>query len=647
VCVVLPATADAQWRPIPRSCAAATAAAGCTQISTSFGGAWNVAVSPDGKHAYGAAWNTSGTVHVFDRNPTTGALTWKACLIDGPASGGCGEAHGITLADSILVSQNGLNVYVTGWADGAAPNPTKIATFSRDPASGLLTWQSCLKDDGTDMCTVVARAGGRGAVMSPDQKSVYVLGANSLSAFSRNTTTGALTFIACFGGAPCTALPSAPIVPGGRQLAISGDGLYLYAPALQGGVLVFQRDPATSGISLLAGANGCITRTGTATCGARAQLSDVTPATLLSPNGAQLYVAHTNGIVAFARNAATGRLTFQSCVNDLGNLGCANGYNVAGIYYAAISPDGQDLVANHGEGAGGLSFIPRAANGNLGRRSGLDSCMTPDGFAYDQSGLRANACRASNAVSAQGGVQFFGNTSFYAGGWPQGRIAAFKRDYYPVCQSRSVTVRRNTAAAIPLTCGDRNGDPVSRSIVQAPGAGTLGAINQAAGSVFYDPFSDFSGADRFTFRATAAGLTSAPASVAITVPAPPKKRPKRIRGVSVSYSYLAYSDRTVLTKLRLNKVPRRVSVRAVCVYRGRRCAGKAAKPFSKRRARRSVSLAERFVNVDLKVGSRIVVRVTKRGMIGAARVVTMRARKAPKITSRCLRPGSQKLRRRC
>jgi hypothetical protein len=94
-------------------------------------------------------------------------------------------------------------------------------------------------------------------------------------------------------------------------------------------------------------------------------------------------------------------------------------------------------------------------------------------------------------------------------------------------------------------------------------------------------------------------------------------------------------------------VPRGSRVRAVCALKGRRCDGKARAPFSKKRARGTVNLAKRFVGVDLKVGSRITVTVTKRGLVGAAKVVTIRARKAPKIVSRCLRPGSKKLRKRC
>src|SRR6185295_1884114 len=65
------APADAQWRPVVRSCASDGAVAGCTTNPSAFSGAWNVAVSPDGKHAYGASWSGTGGLNIFDRNPAT------------------------------------------------------------------------------------------------------------------------------------------------------------------------------------------------------------------------------------------------------------------------------------------------------------------------------------------------------------------------------------------------------------------------------------------------------------------------------------------------------------------------------------------------------------------------------------------------
>lgn len=641
------APAGAQWRPVVRSCASDGAVSGCTATSA-FGGAWTVTVSPDGKFAYAAAFG-SGAVHIYSRNAGTGALTHIGCVIEGGPASGCAGAHGISFPDSILVTANGKNLYVTGW-NGS------IAVFNRTPATGLLTQDAgtngCINNDGSDACFDGLGVGGHGAVLSRDQRSIYVVGATTLSAFKRNLTTGTLTQMdppsACFGSNPGELCTATPVDPGGRQIAISPDDKQVYVPTTAAGVLVFERDTTTTigSLALKPGGQGCITQGGGGACGApRPQLGVSTLATVLAPNGRQLYVLHNTGVTVFARNLTNGLLSYQSCINEAGNLGCANGRNVSGNYYGAVSPDGLDFVLNHGGGAGGISTLARASNGNLVPRLGSDSCVTVDGRGYDNGMTITGMCRQSNAVSAQGTVQFFGNQHFYAGGWPNGRIAAFKRDYYPVCQGRSVTVPRNTATAIALTCSDRNGDAVTRSIVAAPGAGTLGAINQASGSVFYDPFSNYSGTDRFTFRATAAGLSSTPATIAVTVPAPPRKR-IRVR-VGVSFSYLAYSDKTVLSKLRLKIKPRGARIRAVCTAHGRKCGGKANKAFLKKRSPRSVSLAKRFVGVDLPIGAKITIVVTKPRAVGAVKILTMRPRLAPKVTTRCLPPGAKKPKKRC
>jgi hypothetical protein len=124
-------------------------------------------------------------------------------------------------------------------------------------------------------------------------------------------------------------------------------------------------------------------------------------------------------------------------------------------------------------------------------------------------------------------------------------------------------------------------------------------------------------------------------------------KPKRIRGIRVSIGYRAFPHRTVLTKLRVHGVPRGAMVRAACSYTGRRCAGKARNAVTKRHARGTVKLGRRFAGVRLKVGARVTVRATKPGMIGAAKIVTIRSRRAPRVTTRCLPPGSSRLRKHC
>jgi hypothetical protein len=344
--------------------------------------------------------------------------------------------------------------------------------------------------------------------------------------------------------------------------------------------------------------------------------------------------------VVFARNA-DGTLAFRSCLNDTGTLGCSNSSNITDLAYMAVSPDGQDLEVVHSGSPSGLTaFARNAATGALVRRPGLDGCVTPNGAGADHGASIPGACRADPRVGTHGHVHFFGNGLIYAGFFDEGRIVVVKRDFYALCANRTVSGRHGAVTPIPLSCSDRNGDPVARVITQLPTAGTLGAVNQGNGSVFYNPFPKFSGTDHFTYSGVSAGMQGPVATVAVTVPRGPKPKPKRIRGISLVYTFDAFSDHTVLTKLAVTGVPRRGTVRVAC-----RCGGK-TRTFKKKHARGSVSL-KRFVGVRLPVHSRLTLTVTKPRMIGAAKVMTIRSRTGPKVVSRCLRPGSQKLRRRC
>jgi Bacterial Ig domain len=664
------APASAQWRPVQRQCLAGSAlVTGCDTVP-GFGGVWNVAVSPDGRTAYTTSLKTAGkggrgSIHVFTRNPATGTLALKpgadGCIthVDMPVTG-CAQARAIGRADEIMISADGRFVYVASQAAvDSTPNALAgaVAVFRRNTTTGVLTQlpgtQGCINDDATEGCLDGHAIGGTGAVLSGDQRNIYVLGRESLAVLRRNTTDGTLTQPdgACFGlsGSGDNCEDTNPR-PGGRQLALSGDGKQLYTPAGSnvastapgfGGLRIFNRNTTTGALTR----SGCITQGGSGTGCVRAPGIGLAPQNLvISPDSRNVYLSHVDGITTFARNA-NGSLVFRSCINDPGNTGCANSSNVSNLGFMAVSPDGQDVVAVPQGGAGGFAaFARNGSTGALTRRPGRDGCLTPDGSGFDNAAAVPNACRAASGMSLFGHIRFFGNGLIYVGFFGGDRIAVVKRDFYPVCRGRSVTVRRNRAKRLPLACSDRNGDAITRTILQPPGAGTLGAINQGNGNVIYSPFTGFTGNDSFSFRATAGGLTSAPAAIDMTIA---KRRPKGIRGVSLSYAYLAYSDHTVLTKLALKKVPRGSKVRAVCMFKGRRCAGKASRLFTKKRARGTVSLAERFVGVDLKVGSRITVTVTKKGLVGAANVVTIRARKAPKIVSRCLKPNSKKLRKRC
>lgn len=631
--VTLPAaSAAAQWRPVTQQCLSGDPAAGCTQIAQ-LGGAWNLVVSPDGKTAYAAAFS-SGAVHVFDRNPATGTLTPKQCLTWFANVPGCtSSVPAIRRPNDIMVSNDGKQLYVAGEADANVPVAASMVTFTRDPSTGLLTFSACINENGTEGCTDGTAVGGHGAMLSADQKNVYALGTSSLRTFNR-AADGVLTeapgAMGCYG--PDNGCTDTTPRPGGRQLALSANGTTLYVPSFAGpGILIFNRDTSSGAITQKPGKSGCLATAETATCTGVPQIGQFTENVVPSPDGGQLYLSHSNGIVTFTRNG-DGTLAFRNCINDTGTLGCAPSSNVAGLKYMAISPDGEDLLAVPQTTPGGFTAFARdASSGALTRRPSPDGCVTQDG---------SGGCLASTAVNFFGHIAFAGNGLIYASFLGGSRVSLFKRDFYPVCENRSMATKRNSAVSIPLACSDRNGDAITRAIVTAPTAGTLGAINQAAATVFYNPFRRFSGTDHFTYRGVAAGLAGPPATVAVTVPKGPKPKPKRIRGVTLAFGFAAFTDHTVFTKLAVKSVPRRSTVRVVC-----KCGGK-ARTFKKKRARGTVNL-KRFVNVRLPVGSRLSVTVTKSHTIGTAKLMRIRSRAAPKVSTRCLKPGSSKLRKRC
>jgi len=647
--VLTAAPASAQWRPVVTSCSSFAAVPGCDTLAQ-FDNAWNAVVSPDGTTAYVSAWGAHA-IRVFDRNPATGALTAKAgengCIKEGPEIPGvCAGGRGITNPDEIIVSADGKNVYVTSWA---VPTAAAIAIFNRNTSTGVLTQKGgqdgCINDNATDGCFDGRAVGGQGAVLSPDQNNVYVLGQTTLAVFKRTAADGTLHQLdgmdGCFGtsaGDGCTPTVFNPCC---RQLAITSDGKNVYSPQAFGGVFIFNRNQSTGAIALKPGDDGCVGHTGSNNmCKEVPQIGTDSEALTLSADDKFLYLSHESGIVTFARHD-DGTLAFASCLNDLATLGCGDGANITDLAYMAVSPDNEDVVVvNSGPPSGVTAFARNQSTGALTNRAFPDGCVSPDGRARDDGNDLAGGCRADARVGRHGHVHFFGNGEIYAGFFDEGRIAVIKRDFYAVCDSRTVSGRHGAATPIPLTCSDRNGDPVTRAIVQLPTAGTLGAVNQGNGNVFYNPFPRFSGTDHFAYSGISAGLQGPVATVAVTVPRGPKPKPKRIRGITLVYTFDAFTDHTVLTTLSVKGVPRRSTVRVVC-----RCGGK-ARTFKKKHARGSVKL-KRFVGRSLPAGSHLAITVTKPHTIGAAKLMTIRSHAAPKVATRCLKPGSKKLRKRC
>jgi DNA-binding beta-propeller fold protein YncE len=154
----------------------------CPRTSGSLNGAFQVAVSPDGRNAY-VAGDGADAVSAFSRDPVTGALHQLpgqgACVEEwnSPASTYCPvTGDGLVGAESVSVSPDGMNVYV------AAFHGRAVAEFTRDLSTGALTQlggpDSCMENviapDDTHCPTVVnGIEQPRGVAISPDGRNVY------------------------------------------------------------------------------------------------------------------------------------------------------------------------------------------------------------------------------------------------------------------------------------------------------------------------------------------------------------------------------------------------------------------------------------------------------------------------------------------
>lgn len=311
-------------------------------------GAVDLAVSPDGRNVYVAAFQANAVV-VLRRDPASGALTSLGCISTiHPA---CDVGLALDGAGSVAVSPDGRTVYVGAFLDGA------VAAFARDPTTGLLTQlpglDACVSYDGTfGVCDQAP--GLRGVVdlaVGPEGNAVYAVGFfdDALVGFAR-TSTGALTGAHCLQGttplAPACGLAPGLLVP--SSLAVSPDGRNLYVASIGGGLVLFQRDPGTGAISQLPGRLGCISETLTV-CQPGAALGGA-ESVAISPDGRSVYVSG-NALAVFTRDPATGALAQlageDGCISQT-LVGCARARAFDNPLRASVSPDGQHVYVAAG-----------------------------------------------------------------------------------------------------------------------------------------------------------------------------------------------------------------------------------------------------------------------------------------------------------
>ena len=308
-------------------------------------GAFSVTVSPDGGNVYVASFVDSAVV-VFQRDPTSGALTFVEAMQNGGGSG-----FNLDGASSVAVSPEGNHVYV------ASDLVNDVVVFRRDATSGTLAFVE------------VAAGGGGSVTVSPDGANVYV----GLAAFQRDRASGALSFV----GYP---EESGGVV--GGSATVSRDGANVYVAEL-GALAVFHRDRASGALSFFEAHESEVSVGGS-------EAFDGVGAVALSPNGSHVYMVSgaDDTVAVFQRDGTSGALSCIDVGNDVNSVeGLDGAFSVAvspdgGHVYVASAIDGALVVFRRDATTGALTFVEAQRNGVNGV-DGLDGAfsvtVSPDG----------------------------------------------------------------------------------------------------------------------------------------------------------------------------------------------------------------------------------------------------------------------------
>lgn len=314
-------------------------------------GASGVAVSPDGAHLYATGFNYNGLA-IFQRNLSSGRLSFISSLKQGVDG-----VTGLSGANDVLLSPDGQHVYVAGFFSNA------VAVFRRDTGSGALT-QVETKINGQG--GVSGLLGAAALAMDAQGKHLYVAGMsdNAIAVFSRNSSTGGLSFVEMQQGVSGLNRVS--------SVLLSPDGASLYATGSQDNAVVqFSREATTGRLSFINSYQNGLN--GVSQLGGAYHM-------VLDANAERLFVAANtdNSIVVFNRNTASGNLSFvQAYINNADGISGLDGVRAlatSGSRLYAVGSNANALAeftVLAGGGDENLSFSTVLENG-IGGVSGLD-----------------------------------------------------------------------------------------------------------------------------------------------------------------------------------------------------------------------------------------------------------------------------------
>lgn len=311
--------------------------------------------SNDGSSVYVAGG--SGSVYSlvqFSRDTTTGQLSYVGVVATQDVNGVSGLDAAVS---EIVLSEDGTSLYTINGVTPVDGSTSKNAVtfFSRDTTSGALTFVGSLV--GSD--TIPLRSPS-GIVLSSDGTSAYIsnLGNHSITVLSRDAATGSLSYVTTINKTTIAADANSADIPkddrylnGLQDIVISPDNRFVYVSSnSQGTVSIFSRDADT----------GALTYAGTMDLyNSESQVPAALRVTslreiALSQDGSALYVAAFGGksLLVFARDTDSGALTYRNNVE----------VSVNTVNHIAVSADGKNIYAGVSTFFAGLSVSTAAAN---------------------------------------------------------------------------------------------------------------------------------------------------------------------------------------------------------------------------------------------------------------------------------------------
>jgi DNA-binding beta-propeller fold protein YncE len=296
--------------------------------------------------------------------------------------GSCARARAIGDPSDVAISPDGRHAYVTSVKHNAI---AAFARTRRGSLRQLPGRRGCIRHRGGLGCgRGRALADPWQLRVSPDGRNVYAASRTShvLAVFRRNRRTGAVRQLrgraGCISRFPAAGCARGRAIAGAAAIRVSPDGEYVYVAALGSDAIAIFRRTGTGALVQLPGSSGCISQSAGGGCATGRALDGAIDAAV-SADGRNVYVAslNDNGVAVFTRHG-DGTLTQApgpaGCISQGGTEGCTSGRTLRALLSVVVSPDGRHVYA---AATGSLANLDRdRASGTLTQPAGPEGCVS-------------------------------------------------------------------------------------------------------------------------------------------------------------------------------------------------------------------------------------------------------------------------------